>query len=412
MLDIVLDWLTGDLSNEERVWTALAPAIIFSSYSFGGLIIYMIRYVLAGPYRDREMEARGESFLATLYIRRYFTWAIRPLWGLVLRSGVPPMAITTLSVLLALASGVSFAAGRFALGGWLYIFSGICDLLDGRLARARGEVTRVGGALDSILDRYADAAVLVGLAYYYRDNWVLVPTLLALVGSGLVPYIRARGEASGVDVKVGLMQRAERILYLGVACAMSPVLEVFLAPNDPKPLHRIGVMGIVLLAVATQTTALHRLFVVISRLSDRPSTTWLKENSRPITRNLIAAFVATLLDFALVNLLVGLSFIGPALATAIGCIFGGAINFTINRIWTFGSTDAKLPQMGRYTFVSFTSALLNSGGVAVLLMLPAIHYRIAWIVVRLAVFLAWNFPLHRDYVFANGEAKQVRPARA
>ena len=74
---------------------------------------------------------------------------------------------------------VALAAGRFALGGWLYLFAGILDVLDGRIARARGLASKKGAALDSVLDRYSDSAVLVGLSWYYRDSWVLLAAQLA-----------------------------------------------------------------------------------------------------------------------------------------------------------------------------------------------------------------------------------------
>lgn len=400
-MNTLLNWISGDLGPAGRIWTALFPALVLTAYFLGGMIPYAIRYMFKGAYRDKEMESRGESVFANMWVRLYFVWLLQPLWKLVLRSGVPPMAVTTLSVLLALASGISLAAGRFALGGWLYIFSGICDALDGRLARARGKVTKAGGALDSILDRYADGAVLCGLAWFYRDSWILAMVLTALVGSFLVSYIKARGEAAGIVVKVGVMQRAERIIYLGAGCALSPILEVILVPHDPKPLHRLAVIGIVLLAVTTQLTALQRLLYVLSQLSEHSSRKWFEANKRPILRNLTSALVATGLDFALVNVLVlGISLVAPV-ATAFGCVFGGTINFFMNRMWTFGSKQKKLPQIGRYAFVSVTSAILNSGGVAILLLLPSMDFRIAWALVRLAVFFAWNFPLHRDYVFAD-----------
>jgi phosphatidylglycerophosphate synthase len=100
--------------------------------------------------------------LLGLWIRRYFVWVTRIPWRAVEASGVPANALTTLAALLALASGVAFAAGHFALGGWLYIFSGILDVFDGRLARAQQRAGPMGAVLDSVLDRYGDAAVLTG----------------------------------------------------------------------------------------------------------------------------------------------------------------------------------------------------------------------------------------------------------
>ncbi|MBI5507686.1 MAG: GtrA family protein [Deltaproteobacteria bacterium] len=397
----ILEMVQGHLSATARVWTAMAPALLLSLYCLVGLAIYMVRYAIKGPYRDPEFEARGSSVLANMWVRLYFAWLMQPLWRVVLRSGVPPTAITTLSALVAIAAGLSLAAGRFALGGWLYIFSGILDILDGRLARKANKVTKSGGALDSILDRYADSAVLAGLAWYYRDSWVLGAALVALIGSNLVPYIRARGEAAGVSVKeVGVMQRAERIIYIGVGCAVSPVVEVLLRdPADPRPLHLAAVLGVILLAVGTQVTALHRLVYVLAALDGRTGIGASPDTRDRDRHSLVAATVATVTDFGLMVGLVAIYELTPAAATAIGCVLGGITNLSIHLLWSASGRESRLPEVRRYAFVSFTSALLNAGGVWVLLALPGVDYRIAWVLVRTAVALAWNFPLHRDYVF-------------
>lgn len=383
-----------------RIWTALGPAILLMAYFILGLVVYVGRIALFGQFRDPELEKRDRTILTGLWIRLYFVWVTQPLWRFVLRTGLPANAITTLSLLLAFGSGIGLAAGHFALGGWLYIFSGVCDYLDGRLARLRGDSSPAGAALDSILDRYSDAAVMAGLCWYYRDSWVLAPAILALTGASFVPYIRARAEASGLKMTSGLMQRAERILYLGTSTAISPVLEATLAPDNAHPIHRLAIAGIVLLAVSTQLTAFQRFISLLQALSagqknlDSPSST-----QSQLFRNLTAAVVATGLDFSVVALLVRHDICSAPVATAMGCAFGAALNFVINRMWTFDSQHAALPQMGRYGFVSFTSALLNSSGVALLLLLPDVDYRIAWVLARAAVFFAWNFPLHRNYVF-------------
>jgi phosphatidylglycerophosphate synthase/putative flippase GtrA len=409
MMQTVLDVLAGRLSAQSRVWTALAPALIIAGYWWFGFCWYLVRQSIKGPYRDPEMAARGDTPLTGMFLRHYFAWIIQPLWKAVYRTGIPPSAVTTLSVLLSTASGVALGAGRFALGGWLYIFGGVLDVLDGRLARARNIASKKGAALDSVLDRYSDSAVLVGLSWYYRDTWVLLAAQLALVGSSLVPYIRARGEASGVVIKdVGIMQRAERIVYLGVAVAMSPVIEVMINPEEPRPLHRLAVMGVVLLAVSTQLTALQRLVHLLAALDERPASSVLGHFGRgPLIRNVVSALSATVTDAALYGTLVVTFAMMPPLATAIACFIGAVVNFTVNRVWAFNSTDPTVPQIGRYSFVSVTSLLLNAGGVAVLLMVPAVNYWIAWCLVRAAVFVAWNFPLQRDYVFVSARQSQA-----
>ncbi|MCK6549438.1 GtrA family protein [Myxococcota bacterium] len=412
-MDDVLSWLRGDLSANGRIWSAVAPVIVLGSYFLLGLVIYLIRLPFKGHFRDAETEARGTTPILGRAPRAYFTWVMGPIWELFHRTQIPPNAVTTLSVFLAAAAGVTIATGRFSLGGWLYLFAGACDFIDGRLARKTGRATPAGAVLDSTLDRYAEAAVLVGLAWYYRDSWVLLAVLATLVGSFAVPYVRARGEGLGVVVKdVGAMQRPERLVITGVTIAFSPIVEALLVPEDPHPIHRLAVLGICVLAATTHFTAFRRMTYVMRALEPpRPApraSSLVGESS--VFRSLTAAVAATGIDFLTVMLLVQSAHLDPRLGTAIGCIVGGLVNFGINRVWTFASNAPAASQAWRYALVSTSSALLNSGGVAVLLFLPGLDYRIAWGIARAAVFLTWNYPLHRDYVFTSGDDDAVHGA--
>ncbi len=271
----IVEWATGQLSPQQRIWAALSPALLLCAYGVVSALVYLVRWASSGPSPDPELESRPTTALLGLGARRWFAWATRPLWRLLLWSGLPANAVTALSIVLAGAAGLALAAGRFALGGWLYIFAGIGDFFDGRLARHRGEVARSGGLLDSVLDRYSDAAVLIGLAWYYRGSWLLLVALLALVGSSMVPYLRAKGESLGVELKgVGTMQRAERIACLGVAVALSPIVEALIVPTSPRPVHRVAAAALVFLAVSTNLTALARLIHTMSALGSAPAQSW------------------------------------------------------------------------------------------------------------------------------------------
>jgi phosphatidylglycerophosphate synthase/putative flippase GtrA len=403
MFEIFQSWIEGRFSSAGRVWYALMPALLLTSYFFLGLLVYALRYLRRGHRRDEEIEARGSSLFAGMWLRLYFGWMMQPVVRFLIWIELPPNAITTLSVLLSSAAGVALGAGRFALGGWLYIFGGVCDYFDGRVARATGKEGPEGAALDSILDRYSDAVILMGLAWYYRDSWVLLAVLFAMMGSSIIPYIRAKGESVGVPVKIGLMQRAERIVYLAASVTLSPILEVILDPMNPKPSHRLAIVGIVLLAVSTQVTALQRLVYLLNQLRGGENDRWFERHKGVLFKNTVSAFTATGADFLTMNFLVVSVLVAPAWATLVGCLLGGIINFYMNRLWTFAIKERVLLQVGRYSFVSLTSALLNAGGVAVLLLLPSFHYTLVWILVRVAIYFTWNFPLQRDYVFAAQE---------
>jgi phosphatidylglycerophosphate synthase len=250
--------------NVQR-WLPLAPAAVMSLYFLIGLCVFAVRSAIWGVRHERDLEGRGRSILIGSFLKDYFGWVIRPLWRLVLASGISPNAVTVAAMIIGGVAGVSVALGRFALGGWLFLLSGILDTFDGRLARARNRVTVAGAAFDSVLDRYADGAMLIGLAYYFRSSWVLVPTLAAIFGTSMVPYVRAKAESLGVAMKDGLMQRPERVLTLGVAVVLSPWVEaVWPAPSGPG--QRLAAVCLVLLAITSNTTAIGRITRLLAAL--------------------------------------------------------------------------------------------------------------------------------------------------
>lgn len=256
-------WIVGDMTPRARVFTALLPAILASGYFAIGYPVFLVRCAMRGFPKELEKDARGRTALVGMYPRIYFLWVINPLWRLILASGVSANTVTALAATLGAGAATAAAFGRFALAGWLFLLSGILDVMDGRLARARNQASPAGAAIDSILDRYTDSLMLVGLGVYYRDSWVLVPVLLGLVGTSVVPYVRAKSEALGYPVRDGLMQRTERLLYLGGTIALSPIFEALAFPHERHPSHWLAVAGIVFLAITSNTTALSRFVALV-----------------------------------------------------------------------------------------------------------------------------------------------------
>jgi putative flippase GtrA len=118
-------------------------------------------------------------------------------------------------------------------------------------------------------------------------------------------------------------------------------------------------------------------------------------------RNAIAALVATGVDFCVFSVLIALGAWLPPVATFMGAAIGGLVNFVLNKTWTFSASGSTSTMARRYVTVSATSALLNSAVVLVLMWLPLPHATLAWLIARGLVFLGWNFPLQRDYVFSH-----------
>lgn len=133
--------------------------------------------------------------------------------------GVTPNILTVVGFVLALGVAAVLWLGHLNVGGLLILIVSAFDLLDGSLARATKQVTRFGAFLDSTLDRYSEAAIFVGLLAFFAgqgDQLGSVLTILALVGSFMVSYTRARAEGLGLSCEVGLLARPERIIILGL----------------------------------------------------------------------------------------------------------------------------------------------------------------------------------------------------
>ncbi|HKO93938.1 MAG TPA: CDP-alcohol phosphatidyltransferase family protein [Polyangiaceae bacterium] len=387
-------WVAGPLSAVERVLTAAGPVLLLLAYFGVAGVCYAVRRLRRAPFFDEEIARRAGGVLGAGSLGHFFAWTMRPWWRWLASAAFPPNVITSLSLVLALGAGLAAAAGRFALGGWLFVVAGVLDFLDGRVARTTGRTTPAGAVLDSVTDRYVESALIAGLAWYYRDSWVLLACLLALTGSLLVPYVRARAESLGVaQAQVGFMQRPERVALLGMGTALSPILEVLLVPHEPHPPHRLAIGAVVLLGITSHATALQRLYGLVSTLRGTAAS-----NLEQPLRVAVSNGLATLGDFSVASCLVYALQSHVPLATVAGCIFGALVAFLLARVWAFDSSGVWLPQLWRYAGVSLATAALNAGGVALLLSLN-IPFPIAWWFTRIVVFATWSYPLQRDFVF-------------
>ncbi|OMH40646.1 CDP-alcohol phosphatidyltransferase family protein [Desulfurobacterium indicum] len=131
--------------------------------------------------------------------------------------GVTPDILTLMGFSLSLISALLIYRRMFAIAGFVFLFAGACDMLDGILARVKGRVTKAGAFMDSFFDRYADffpLAAFVVLAVEGKDTTMAVLGLLSIMGSFATSYAKARAESLGVECKVGLIERPERFFII------------------------------------------------------------------------------------------------------------------------------------------------------------------------------------------------------
>jgi CDP-diacylglycerol--glycerol-3-phosphate 3-phosphatidyltransferase len=161
-------------------------------------------------------------------IRRNLAYRITdPIVGILSKSGITPNALTLISLALNIATAYVIATGHFLLGGVLVLVSGSFDLFDGALARFTKQTTKFGAILDSTVDRISEAALLCGLLIWYVPqggaSLKIVLIFVALIGSFLVSYIRARAEGLGLQCQVGLFTRAERVIVLAIGLLVNQI---------------------------------------------------------------------------------------------------------------------------------------------------------------------------------------------
>jgi CDP-diacylglycerol--glycerol-3-phosphate 3-phosphatidyltransferase len=187
--------------------------------------------------------------------KRYYRVMEKVAYPLV-SAGISPNHITVAGMLLSLAAGVLFAIGAIFWGGMLLWASALMDPIDGTVARLSGKVSRFGALLDSTLDRYSELFVFFGLMFYFRGGRMLFVVMLALMGSIMVSYVKARAESLGQKEFRGLMQRPERIILLIAGTVLNTPINHYLL-GDCQDCTVKGTL--VILAVLTNLTALQRL---------------------------------------------------------------------------------------------------------------------------------------------------------
>jgi len=232
--------------------------------------IATVAAVSIGAFRSRgsATPAVPGSALLGSSLRSWYFEQLQPFEEALARAGVPAAWLTWAQLAMSVVVAWSYAAGLVFTAGWLLLFTGSLDILDGRLARRDGSASARGAFLDSVIDRYADTLAFLGLAVFFRDSAVLWVILLALFGTQMVSYTRARGEALGADGSVGLLQRPERFVLLGFGSILGSIAQHVFGPLLGQPFGLL-VLVVTILALATNATAIHRAVFIWRALGAR-----------------------------------------------------------------------------------------------------------------------------------------------
>jgi CDP-diacylglycerol---glycerol-3-phosphate 3-phosphatidyltransferase len=163
-------------------------------------------------------------------VRAGMAHIVEPIARTLLRAGVSPNAVTVAGTVGVVAAAVGLGSqGHLVAGALVVTFFALTDMLDGTMARMRGGSTRFGALLDSSMDRVADGAVLGSVIYWLAgqgDMWGVVAGLICLVGGQIVSYVKARAEGLGLSCNVGIAERAERLITVGVGGLLTGALGI------------------------------------------------------------------------------------------------------------------------------------------------------------------------------------------
>jgi phosphatidylglycerophosphate synthase len=214
---------------------------------------------------NHDLTGRGGSFVLGFWVRNWFYWLIRPVTRVSVAVGLTPLFYNLFAVACGLGSMAAYATGHFPVAGLFIFVSGIADVMDGEVARATQTADARGAFLDSTLDRFTEFAAFAGLAYFFASGWIAVAVAVALGGSLLVSYTRARGESLGVLCKVGLMQRAERMILLGMGSILDPAVCAGFGWSQGSLVAAV----VALIAVGTVWTSVHRTIWIARALRGR-----------------------------------------------------------------------------------------------------------------------------------------------
>jgi CDP-diacylglycerol--glycerol-3-phosphate 3-phosphatidyltransferase len=190
-----------------------------------------------------------------------FMIVIEPVAKLLVNLKVHPHVITFSGLLISMIAFNFFRLGYFFYAGLMVILAGMCDVLDGRLARDTHQITKFGALFDSTIDRYSEVLMFLGLAIFFHDkqSYIVYLIILALTGSFMVSYTRARAEGLGIECKIGLMQRPERMTYLTIGSILGSI---------PRTKNICLIITIWFIAIFANITVVQRILFIRNKLGN------------------------------------------------------------------------------------------------------------------------------------------------
>jgi phosphatidylglycerophosphate synthase len=239
------------------------------SILFGTAIVLVVAYVIRmwvkGKAQYDRIEKNGSSVLLSKGVMEMAYWGLQPIGNFCVKAGVTPNAISWMSLFFGLLTMVAFIYGHFGTGGFLSAIASLLDSIDGMVARKTGTQSDSGEVLDAAIDRVVEFLFIAGLVIFYREiPWLMVISLLAMLGCFMVSYSTAKAEALQVDPPRGNMRRTERGVYLTLGAVLAPIsIQSFeLAGHYPVSIGYPMVFALCMVALFANVSAVQRLYAI------------------------------------------------------------------------------------------------------------------------------------------------------
>ena len=266
------------MTLQDQIYFSLLPLTIVNMF----IITMFTYYGVTWPRRkvSKETMDRMHSSFLGVYFREFWAWFTNPVIKLFILLRMTPNMVTALSIVLSGIAGYFFAIGEIGWGGWGLIISGSMDTFDGRLARETNQETRSGAYFDACMDRYSDSFIFMGILLYFNSTafkgslsperqWISLAMVLVcflmMLGTEVISYSKAKGEAMGFSTNRGLMQRPERVAFLSIFTALFPLFKVVL---EQYGIHRDTelIAAVVLMMVLVQFSAISRIWNIFNSI--------------------------------------------------------------------------------------------------------------------------------------------------
>lgn len=222
--------------------------------------------------RSKNKKGPESSKLLGSGLKKWWLLLMLPIEDYLVGIKIHPNVLTISTLVVSGITGLFYHYGLIFIGGVLVLAGSTFDIFDGRVARAQGISSESGAFFDSCLDRFSEAFIYLGLLSFFQGTVYIYVVFLILVSTTMVSYTRARAEGLGVKCEVGIMQRTERVVYLGVLSIFNYPGNLVTSALGYQPDNYLLKLALLIMLVFSSYTAVQRMFHVMSDLKSREKT--------------------------------------------------------------------------------------------------------------------------------------------